>query len=133
MNDLITLQQARDHLRIDDYDSSGGPDDPWLELFITATSYAVAEWLKDSWRLYVPALDSNGDVERDSNNHPVPDTDSNGDPTPLPIVKIAVLIELERQYRSRGGEDDTYVEGNGYVLGKGSTALLNSLRKSTVA
>ena len=68
--------------------------------------------------------------------------DSSGDPVPAlplaarPVVKAATLIELERQFRFRGGESEADVqshEGHGYTLGKGATALLSSLRKSTVA
>lgn len=138
MIELVTLEQARQHLRIDEIDSGGSPDDPWLEVFIPAISEAVALWVKDEWRLYVPELDSNGDVVVDSNDDPVPAIDSSGESTPKPVVRAAVLIELERQYRSRGGEDDTFVEdfgnaGYGYTLGRGSTALLASLRKPTVS
>lgn len=138
MLELVTLEQAYHHLRIDEVDSEGSPDDPWLQVFIPAVSQAVAGWVKSEARLYVPELDSNRDPELDSDGEPVPELDSNGEPTPLAIVRAAVLVELERQYRSRGGEDDTFVEsfgnaGYGYALGRGSTALLASLRKPTVA
>lgn len=137
MTDLVTIEQARAHLRIDEIDSSGSPDDPWLETFIPAISQAVALWVKVPARLYVPYLDSNGEPEIDSSDEPVPAVDSNGDMTPLPVVQVAVLIELERQYRSRGGEDDTFVEsfgnaGYGYTLGRGSVALLSGIRRPTV-
>lgn len=135
MIELVTIQQAREQLRIDDYDEDGGPDDPWLNIFIPAISEAVAEWVKNTARLYVPEVDSNGDIVTDSNGDPVPALDSNGQKTVRRVVQAAVLIELERQYRSRGGEDDTGVDasaGYGYMLGKGSVALLQSLRKSTL-
>ena len=131
MIELVTIEEARAHLRIDDVDSDGSPDDLWLSIFMPAISEAVANWLKDEWRLYVAEVDSGGIVE-DSNGHPVP-------ASPLvtrPVVKAATLIELERQYRFRGGESEADVgshEGHGYTLGKGATALLSSLRKSTVA
>jgi len=129
--ELVTIEEARAHLRIDDVDSDGGPDDLWLSIFMPAISEAVANWLKDEWRLYVAEVDSGGVV-----------VDSSGDPVPAlplaarPVVKAATLIELERQFRFRGGESEADVqshEGHGYTLGKGATALLSSLRKSTVA
>lgn len=136
LDNLITLDDAYNQLRIDDVDSSGSPDDGWLNIFIPAISQAVALWVQVEDRLYIPELDSNGDPVLDSNREPVPELDSDGLPTPKPIVKAAVLIEMERQYRSRGGEDDTDVDasaGYGYVLGRGSTALLAPLRRHTVA
>ncbi|WP_295802147.1 hypothetical protein [uncultured Microbulbifer sp.] len=136
MIEFVTQAEAENHLRIDSNDSIF--DAPWLAVFIPAISEAVVEWVKDPDKLYIPEYDSNGDPVIDSNGEPVPDLDSNGHPQPKPLVKAAVLIELERQYRSRGGEDDTFVEdfgnaGYGYVLGRGSVALLTSLRRSTVA
>lgn len=131
MIELVTIEEARAHLRIDDVDSDGSPDDLWLNIFMPAISEAVANWLKDEWRLYVAEVDSGGVV-----------VDSSGDPVPAlplaarPVVKAATLIELERQFRFRGGESEADVqshEGHGYTLGKGATALLSSLRKSTVA
>lgn len=138
MIELVTLEECYAHLRLDEVDSNGSPDDPWLQVFIPAISQAVALWVKSEARLYIPEVDSNGQVILDSSGEPVPELDSNGNPTPLPVVRAAVLVELERQYRSRGGEDDTFVEdfgnaGYGYVLGRGSTALLTPLRRPTVA
>ena len=134
MSDLITREQAYEHLRLD-YDSNGSADDGWLDVFIPAVSEAVRLWLKDSWRAYVPVVDTAGQPVLDSNGDPVPAVDSNGDPIPKPAVKLAVLVELERQYRFRGGEGSETDEspGMGYTLGKGATALLTPLRKPTVA
>lgn len=132
---LVTLDQARQHLRLDS-DSDGGADDAWLTTFIPAVSEAVALWLKDEWRLYVPLLDSNGDVILDSNEDPVPQTDGGGNPVVRDVVKAATLIELSSQYRFREGEGiDNVVTpdaGHGYVLNKASTSLLAPLRKTTV-
>jgi hypothetical protein len=129
--DLVTLQEAYEHLRLD-YDSNGSSDDAWLTVFIAAISEAVSVWLKVDARLYVPEVDSSGE----------PLLDSAGDPIPAyplvvrPVVKAAVLIELGSQYRFREGEGvDNVVPdaaGWGYVLNKTSTALLTPLRKSTV-
>lgn len=135
MNDLIARADAYAHLRLD-VDSGESPDDPWLDIWITAVSAAVRRWLKDDWRLYEPELDSAGEVVLNSDGDPVPALDSSGSPTPLAVVKAACLIELERQYRFRGGDGAADVPpdaGWGYVLGKGATMLLAPLRRTTVA
>lgn len=134
--DLVTLEEAYNHLRLD-YDSGGSDDDAWLTVFIPAISIAVSEWLKVEYRLYMPELDSAGE----------PILDSAGDPVPAiplvvnPLVKAAVLVELSSQYRWREGEGDNRMESlgavafnasHGYILNKTSTALLTSLRRSTV-
>ena len=128
MADLVTIEAARNHLRLD----TGTADDAWLEIFIPAISEAVLNWLKDEWRAYVPEVDSGGVVE-----------DSNGDPIPAipltarPSVQAAVLLELGNVYRYREGEGKDNVvtpdAGWGYVLNKASTALLAPLRKPTIA
>lgn len=133
MLELVSLEDAKHQLRIDDDDDS---HDEWLALFIPAVSEAVASWLKDRWRLYLPARDSDGEVVLDSDEIPVPAEDSNGDPIVHPIVRAAVLIELASQFRFREGEGDNRVEaheGHGYTLSKTATALLSGMRKSTVA
>lgn len=115
---LVTLDEAKQHLYID-----GSAHDSWLTLFIAAVSQAVALWVKDEDRLFVPEFDSNGD--------PVPGVDVK------PIVKAAVLLELSSGFRFREGEGKDNVvpssDGHGYVLNKTSTALLTPLRKPTVA
>jgi hypothetical protein len=135
--DLISLEDARVHLRLDDVDSDGSPDDPWLTVFITAVSHAVGLWLKEAWRLYEVEIDSDGEMVLDSEGTPVNVLDSAGDFLVVPAVRAACLIELERQYRFRGGEGvETEVPqeaGHGYTLGRGATALLTPLRRSTVA
>jgi hypothetical protein len=130
MIELVTTAQARSHLRLDS-DSNGGADDDWLAIFIPAISEAVASWLKEEWRLYEWLEDSNGDYLEDSAGDFLPDTAN-----VRWAVKAAVLVELERQYRYRGGESEADVpseQGHGYTLGKGATALLSPLRKTTVA
>ena len=114
---LITLTEAKAHLYIDD-----DAHDAWLTVFIAAISQAVSLWVKNDARLYVPEMDSNGDMV----------------PSALvePVVKAAVLIELSSVFRFREGEgrDNTIpsADGYGYVLNKTSTALLTPLRKPTV-
>lgn len=133
--DLVSLDQARQHLRLDS-DSAGGADDSWLATFIPAVSEAVRLWLKDDWRQFEWTYDSNGDLILDSNGDPIPQTDSNGDEIVRAVVKAAVLIELSSLYRYREGEGDNAVPpdaGHGYVLNKTSTALLAGLRKTTVS
>ena len=133
MAELVSIEEARAHLRLDEPDSDGGPDDLWLSVFIPAVSEAVLNWLKDEWRAYYPEMDSNGVVS----------TDSNGDPIPAePLVakwsvKAAVLVELGSQFRFREGEGRDNVvtpdAGHGYTLNKVSTSLLTPLRRPTVA
>lgn len=130
MVDFVTIDQARSQIRLQ-FGSGSTPDDDWLVTWIPIISQAVALWLKDPWRPYVPEVDSNGDVV----------TDSSGDPVPSdvvqPVVRGATLLELCSMYRFREGEGvDNVVTpdaGYGYVLNKASTALLAPLRKSTVA
>lgn len=134
--ELVTKAEARAQLRLDDFDSAGGPDDLWLDIWIPAVSEAVATWLKDDWRLYVLLRDSAGDTILDSSGDPEVELDAQGDPIVRKQVKGAVLIELASQFRFREGEGENVVpehEGHGYTLSKGATALLSSLRKSTVA
>lgn len=135
MTDLVTKQDARAQLRLD-YVGDVGPDDPWLELAIPAVSAAVSGWLKDSWRLYELERDSDGDVVLDSSDEPVPVLDSNGDPIVHPTVRLATLVELDRQYRFRDGAAEGNVPadaGYGYTLGAGATSLLTPIRRPTVA
>lgn len=131
MTELVSKAEAYDQLRID-FDSNGSADDGWLDVWIPAVSEAVLGWLKDEWRAYVSEVDSSGEIVVDSSGDPVP-----AEPLVVkPSVKAAVLIELERQYRFRGGEggetDVPSAHGWGYVLGKGATALLTPLRKPTI-
>jgi hypothetical protein len=135
MTELVTAAEARSHLRL----HAGSADDAWLAIFIPAISEAVLNWLKDEWRAYVPELGPDGLPIEDSSGDPIPEVDSNGVMTPKWVVKAAVLVELAYQFRFREGEGegtptgDLYSGRYGYTLNKTSTALLMSLRKSTVA
>src|SRR6185437_15354997 len=72
MVDLVTKDQAKAHLYIDD-DSH----DAWLDVFIPAMSEAVLIWVKDVTRVYVDPL---------------------ADPLVVrPVVVAAVLVELASQ------------------------------------
>lgn len=133
MLELVSFEDAKHQLRIDSDDDA---HDEWLALFVPAVSEAVASWLKDRWRLYLPSRDSDGEVVLDSDGVPVPAEDDAGHLIVHPTVRAAVLIELASQFRFREGEGDNRVdahEGHGYTLSKTATALLSGLRKSTVA
>ena len=123
MVDLVTVDVAKSHIRIDSDD-----DDIWLAVMIPAISAAVLSWLKEDWRAYVPS----GEI--DDNGNPVPLVDTNDELVVNPIVSAAVLIEIAKQYSDREGDTTASVPvnwGHGYVLGAGATSLLSSLRKST--
>lgn len=122
---FVSLQEAEAHLRVDNDAHTS-----WLSIFIPVVSGAVATWLKDPWRLYVPS----GFV--DSQGVPIPAQDSQGEFFVHPVVKGAVLVELAQQFRFRDGSGAAAVPshaGHGYVLGAGATSMLNGLRRSTVA
>lgn len=136
MLELVTKDEAKAQLRVTDEGSGGGAYDAWLDLWIPIISDAVAAWLKDSWRLYIPELDAEGNPIEDSSGYFIPAVDSSGNPTVHPAVKGAVLVELTSQDRFRDGVGVSQVPseaGYGYVLGWAATNLLVSLRKSTVA
>lgn len=127
---LVTLEEVRDHLRVDTY-----ADDPWIEMMIPAISGAVLSWLKDDWRAYLPALDSSSDAILDEDGNPIPKYGDDGNPVVKPQVKAAVLVEISQHYRFRDGSGAASVPshwGHGYVLGVGATSLLVALRRSTV-
>ena len=129
MADLVTLAEARAHLRIDN-----DADDAWLATWIPAISQAVFTWLKDEWRAY-ELVTVNGVVLKDSNDEPIILEDSNG-PVIKPLATAACLVEISQQYRFRDGSGAAAVPahwGHGYVLGAGATSLLSGLRKSTLA
>ena len=136
MLELVTIDDARQQLRLDEIDSNGGADDAWLALAIPGVSEAVRSWLKDDWRLYLPERDTAGAIITDTDGDPIPAEDSNGNPITHPTVRLAVLLELASQFRYREGEGENVVPadaGHGYPLSKGATAILAGLRKPTVA
>lgn len=130
MLELVTVDDAREQLRLDSSDN-----DPWVHIAIQGVSEAVRAWLKDDWRLYLPARDSSGAVIVDSAGDPVPAEDSGG-PIVHPCVRLAVLAELESHFRFRSGDASTEVPshaGYGYSLGRAATNLLTGLRRPTSA
>lgn len=118
---LVTLQQARDHLRADT-----DADDADLELKIEAASAAVIDYLAE----FVP-VDSQGDVLIDSQGDFIGVAERS-----MKRIKSAVLLTVAYLYRERDGSQEHAVPtqwGYGYSLPQGATALLYSLRKPTVA
>lgn len=130
MPDLVTLEDARLHLRVDSVD-----DDPWLLMMIPAVSDAVKAWLKDAWRPYEVERDAQGNIVLGEDGQPILMLDGEENPIVLQRVRAAVLIELMQHFRYRDGSDAAQAPahwGHGYVLGAGATSLLNASRKSTV-
>lgn len=130
--ELVTVEEALAQIRGDE-----DADGPWLAIFIPAVSEAVKTWLKDEWRLYELARDSNGDFVTDSRGDPVPVEDVNG-PVVHAAVRAAVLVELSSQNRFREGEGENRLDSRphgytGSILSQTATALLAGLRKTTVA
>lgn len=128
---LVTLDQAKAHLRVD---TSDGDAD--ITLKILAASNAVLNYLKTSGVAYEYEVDSAGDVVFDSAGTPVYTLDSAGELVPLPAVQAAVLLMLGVLYIDRDGE--AYVGGEqGPRLGDRSLPqvvhwLLDPLRKPTL-
>jgi hypothetical protein len=109
---LVTLQQARDHLRSDTDDDN---DD--LILKISAASESIIDYLGDYASSFI---DGNGNIDLDK----VPDR-----------VKHATLLTIGYFYSERDGSQEFSVAdqyGYGYSLPLSATALLYSLRKPTV-
>lgn len=116
---LVTLQQARDHLR-----SDTDADDADLTLKIEGASEAVLDYLGD----FVPR-DSAGDPLFDSNGDLIGVKERN-----IKRIKNAVLLTVGYLYNERGGSQEHAVQtqhGYGYALPQGATAMLYSLRKPT--
>ena len=109
---LVSLQQALDHLRVDNTDDNND-----LTLKIHAASGAVINYLKTG----ATFLDTNGGI----------DVDSSGDPVGVPFeVQAAVLILLGVFYRDRDGQEmDKWELG---YLPKPVIALLYPLRDPTL-
>lgn len=128
---LVTLEQAKDHLRVDTDDG-----DSDLTLKINGASNAVLNYLKTSGVAYEYDRDSSGDVVYDSSGDPVYVLNSSGDLVPLPEVQAAVLILLGTLYIDRDAQE--FVEG-GITQSLGELTLprtvkwlLDPLRRPTV-
>lgn len=105
--DLITISDAREHLRLDS-ENGIGPDDAWLAIWIPAVSQAVGLWLRDESRAFFEDTDG-------KHVHPV--------------VRAAALVELATQYRNR---EDRPTDSPNYILNRSSAMLLSGLRAPLV-
>jgi hypothetical protein len=85
MNTIVTLEEAKLHLRIDDIDTDGDSD---LQLKLYAASQSVINYLKEGASLFV---DSDGEIVVDSDGDSI---------APYPI-KAATLIMVGYLYRDR--------------------------------
>lgn len=98
--DLVTIEQASDHLRRDTED-----DNADLQLKITAASMAVLDYLGEQ----ADFLDSAGDVPQDSS----------GNPTGVPeVVQQATLLLVGEMYENRSGDQSAEIDskyGYGYL------------------
>lgn len=119
MSMLITLAQAKEHLRIIDLGTGGNPDDNDLILKIEGASESVLDYVRSSdpdW------LDTAGD----------PILDTNGDPVGIPAnVKSATLLMLGYLYREREG--DNTVEFEHGFLPRAVLSMLYPYRLPTLA
>lgn len=116
---LVTLQQARDHLR-----SDTDADDADLTLKIEAASELVVDYLKEYALTFI-----------DADGNPVMTDDDPPEAVPVPKrVQSATLVLINYMYRERDGSNEFAVPtqwGYGY-LPQGVTSLLYSLRTPTV-
>lgn len=119
MTMLVTLEQARDHLRVDGID-----DEADIILKIHAASGAVLNYLKGANR-FVQAVDGDGNPQFDPPGVPVY-TDQ-----VLFEVQAATLIQLGYLYKDRDQDKDRGYEP-GY-LPRPVTALLFPLRDPALA
>lgn len=101
MKKLVTLAQAKAHLRIDTDDA-----DTEIVQKIHQAGAAVRNYLK-STKPYILELDSAGDPVLDSNGDPVYFHDSAGDVVVYPEVQQAVLYLLGDMWRDRDGQEKT--------------------------
>lgn len=107
-SDLVTVEYAKWHLRID-----GADDDAWLTLAIKGVSRVVREWCgNDDARI----MEADGVTVRAN-------------------VVTAVLVEVAYQYANREGPAAAYQQDwylNGYTLSAGATAFLQPNRLPVV-
>ncbi len=121
----VTLDRAKQHLNMD-HDE----DDTLITTYIQAASGAVKNYLK-SGSPYEVERDSNDDPVLDSNGNPEYFRDSSGDKVVAGAVEAAVLIMVGHLYKDRDENPDGAFE-QGY-LPKPVTALLYPLRTPALA
>lgn len=122
---LVTLQEARDHLR-----SDTDADDADLTLKIQAASGAVLNYLK-GYSPWQTEYDSNLGQKLDSNQNPIPLVDSAGQLVLRWEVKAATLLMVGYLYKDRDENTDGAYEMG--FLPKPVTALLYALRDPALA
>jgi hypothetical protein len=98
--ELITVAEARLHLRIDDeLDSNGDPvapdDDPDLALKIRAASAAVLNYLKGLRNVWVAEVQMAGAYPVLVNGRPVPILDTEGEPIYVEDTSGARIVRDE--------------------------------------
>lgn len=128
---LVTLEEAKAQLRLDSPESDGGPEDPSIELMISAASGAVINYLKSTRNLYEVERDDDGNPVVDSDGEEVLDGDSDGQYTVKAEVKHAVLYLVGWFYRYRD-EDPGKDWERGYLPAV-VTSLLYPLRDPALA
>jgi hypothetical protein len=119
MTMLVTLEDAKAHLRIDTDD-----DDPDLVLKVHAASGAVLNYMKSS-SVYEPDRDEAGNVMTDAGGKAVYTDEIKFE------VRAAVLLMLGFLYKNRDEDaDDAFAPG---YLPRPVTALLYPLRDPALA
>jgi len=122
---LVTLQEARDHLRSDET-----ADNADLTLKIQAASGAVLNYLKGAspWQ---SEYDSNLGVRYDTAQNPIPLLNTAGQKVLRWEVRAAVLILLGYLYKNRDeNPDGEFLTG---YLPAPVTAILYALRDPAIA
>lgn len=118
---LVTKQQARDHLR-----SDGTDDDADLDLKISAASAAVLRYVTVSrWE---PQRDEDGVPVLDSDGKEIPATDGEGAKIVRAELQMGALLMVAYLYNERDGSNK---HGDANYLPAGVTAILGDLRRPT--
>lgn len=120
---LVTLEQAKNHLRVDSFD-----EDSDINLKILAASGAIRRYLGDDGILYQQAEDSDGEYQTDSDGDPVYDEDDDGNYIIRYEVQAACLLFIGELYLSREGMMQNTTAGN---MPPAVVSLLNQLRDPT--
>lgn len=112
---LVSLEKTKEQLKI-----TWDDEDSFLIFLIRASSMAIVNYLKDQSSEF---LDSNGEVEIDSNDEPV------GVP---PDIQLACLF-LVGYYHGHRGDDEQQFSLSAVALPRPVMALLNMRRVPTLA
>ncbi|KQP43914.1 head-tail connector protein [Pseudorhodoferax sp. Leaf274] len=120
---LVTVEQAREHLRSDDTD-----DNADLELKISAASAAVLRYVTVSrWE---PVRDEDGVPVLDADGHETPATGDDGKKIVRTELQMGTLLMVAYLYNERDGSNKN---GDANYLPAGVTAILYDLRTPTAA